>query len=382
MLQSVSPPIHHSVNTSLTNPSSSQFSLVGNLNILNESKSQFLSAEELHKKIESESNNIGFVVGKLLRELYDTTVNLFKKLRSWNVEDEPTASQSISPLSSEPARPQALILRSTYKKYPFENIFDYLSLQSFNYHLFLNQISEYYQVNSNLVANIQEFCGAIKKASDIGPVKLLILSGHGSSSLFHLGDTHSPSNYISVNEYLTNDKNALSCLKLLDSNVRIVIESCNVGADNPVTLIEGDYPSISINIQKLIAIHAPGSTVYAPDFYTFKNSLSITFSPNFQVSSLGAHLGSFYADGIIHSSLSFLSHLLDYPNLKHAMQRSFKKISPDETEFCQEVLPFITMPRYCLHAGVKPSDDAVQACEEDEKCDRVATAIYQKIGIN
>lgn len=379
MLQSAFPLIHHSINDSFAKSISGQCSLVDHLN---KSKTEFLSAEQLHKKIESESNNIGFVLGKLLRELYDTTVNLFKKLRPWNTEDEPTVSQGIPPLILEPSRPQALILRSTYTNYPFENIFDYLSLQSFNYHLFLNQISEHYQINSDSVANIQEFCGAIEKTSEQGPVKLLIISGHGNPSFFQFGNTDSRNNYISVNQYLTNNNNALSCLGLLDGKVRIVIESCNVGTDNPIRLVDVDYPSISLNIQKLIAIHAPGSTVYAPDFYTFKKSLSITFSPDFQVSSLGVHSGYFYADGLLHSSLSFLSLLLDYPNFKQAMQRSFKKISPEETEFCQEVLPFITMPRYCLHAGVKPSEDAVQACEEDEKCNRVATAIYQKIGIN
>jgi len=212
-----------------------------------------------------------------VHDLYETIQTSFQNA------EQPVQSATIDNLTCAPKEntPQALMLRA--KPPAIERIFnDGILGVSRQREKLLTKLSTFYQVHSNEVDNIRQFCQAIERASLSGPIKLLVIEAHGTASTLRLG-----SETINVEDFF-NGQQDLSCLTLMAPNVKVVLASCDTAHDHQHVFENGDV--ISFNTQKLFAHYLPSGTVYAADFTVLKGSLDIALQPTFKIHAYGTDI--------------------------------------------------------------------------------------------
>lgn len=241
------------------------------------------------------------------------------------------------------------------------------------------------------VKNIKQTCDVLEKLYANGPIKLFISQMHGSpiSMRFHTDVEINLKNYFSETPLWEQD---LSCLdRFLDPQAIIILESCSTALEWMNPFEAGKY-EIPMNMHKFIAAQVPGRTVFAPDVDVFMGTLQIQYEPIFTVSQKG--LG--FTRELIGSCGSLLSdkeeaqscraekeaELLKKMNhvregyLKGNMSLPvvpFKVISPTNAPDCERPLVYYSMQKYCDRAGVNPSKEAIEDCEDNFFCARTLT---------
>jgi hypothetical protein len=368
----------------------------------------YLSVEALQRKIENDSQNIGFVIGKGLRETYDTTIhwlkksyssiktNLklainwiqnayaslknFRKNHSVNSEDFDYAlHETINAETSiegyedhfKKSYPQAIVLHANY----FNNFVEKFADQAFlrkteRNEQFLNNLAKNHRVHNLVMFQVKDLCEIIEKAHQLGPIRFLKLAMHGESRGMVITDKNDDyfEDHIDIYDFYSGANRGsqdLSCLDLMDEGSIIILESCNTAQDTRLRYTHYSFP---MSIQKLFALHAPQSKVFAPDFYTWKNSIVIKHDakPTIQVYSQGLDSMPFS------NPLGFLKiflFLLDNPYLNEFVLLSpLKEVSAEKSDFCKEVLPYFSMKRFCDRAKVHPDKQKINQCLKEPKC--------------
>lgn len=234
-----------------------------------------------------------------------------------------------------------------------------------------------------------EICETLATVNQFGPIKLLILNGHGSPYSIQLGSTTDPYGAIYINQYFTtntNDELSLSCLDTyLDKDAIIILESCSTAREHKHRLKDSSY-SFHINMHNLIAMLAPGRSVYAPDYDVWTSSMEIDFRSPVKVTGTGADITKFFEECSTIFQIIFNKNCKGFQSLeKEAFKsavpyfigngtlpiRPFKVVSSENAPFCKEVLPYFRAKKYCDNINLKPMAQAIQECEKDAICKQI-----------
>lgn len=326
--------------------------------------------------------------------------------------------------------PQAIILKTAYENYYAQRLLAPYSLD------LLNGLAQNYDVHLDTISTIPQLCKSINRVANLGPIKFLLINGHGYQDILGLSGIGSSGSAIQavleqplqeLNVSITDEN--LSCLERLDKDAIIVLQSCFTGSDASLAVPNSNY-TIPMNIQKLIAYHAPGRTIYAPQYAMLGHSFKIEFEPSFHITALGmylntdhyhnalneinlkldtnqAHLNTLemqmlrftafiinnfsdnpYAQqfiemtekpakellgewldtlGKVNEIFSFVNFFVN-PLFDDLVKRPLAVISPEKSEFCKETLSYFYLRKYCDAVNVKPNSDKIQECMEETLC--------------
>lgn len=347
--------------------------------------------ESLQKRIEAHSNNIGFVFGKVLREIWDQgVVPLYTHLRAaaekfydyvksfQNQNDEIYAEGTERHMNAyqcdqcdqdkwQQGYPQSLILYSNYRRFRGEEIVQFFLKKSYSHKVFKSQLARRYHLTEKSISNVVELCEAIRDTSILGPINMLVIFGHGTPQEIALGSA--VEHRISLEQQFGDStiEQDLSCLKLLSKKVVIIISACNAAGSFELPL-QNSTQTLPMNIQDLIASKAPGSTIFAPNFFIRQYSLTIEFTPTIRVYASGMEetLRDYpraLFELLVHDQIPFLSKMLLKP---------LSVISPNKPAFCQAYLPYLKMKAYCDTKGSHPHQSKRTECMEDPVCHQTA----------
>ncbi|MBS0288521.1 MAG: hypothetical protein JSS07_00620 [Proteobacteria bacterium] len=267
--------------------------------------------------------------------------------------------------------PQAVIARAVSKSTK-DKIADLFFTMIYPEKLFLGNLARYFQIHDRQTPIVADICKLIRDAKEFGPVVFFMFKGHGNTNIISLGGHQAPEAII-VYDLFNKELRSLqdlSCLSELATGAIIVLESCNTGSENFFYFSDLPHLGFNFNIHRLMAMHAPGSTVFSAEFYMIRGSTSISFSPELKVYGNGFSAQTWPT--LIYGFLKqYLSHYAPANTLHSAYSpqaEQLKIISGQHAEFCKEVIPYSIMNRYCDAIPLKPSAQAIAACMEDESC--------------
>lgn len=363
-------------------------------------EADFITPEELQQKIEAQSLNIGFVLGQQLRYLWDASADFLRNGYSWLKETRRNffldydeldfdfyAHQNINAEECVPERkeqcepeyPQAIVVRGNYFRdiFGIEEYVDEKMIQnSLRNQFFLNSLAKKHRLHDVRISSVHELCELVEKVSKLGSIKLLYISAHGNPTDIWLSDTaNQRKGIIDIFDYYYYNIGAqdLFCLSLLAKNSVIILDSCNNAGGHNIGIDNNPY-TFSTNIQKLVALHAVNSKVFAADFYVFKNSVFLKDDTSFEVYAHGVKTDSFIE--LVKIPLSFLFYIFgEIPVVNYLGMRRLEEISAEKADFCKGVLPYFSMKRFCDNAKIKPIDKALEACNKDPKCEEAVNIL-------
>jgi hypothetical protein len=257
------------------------------------------------------------------------------------------------------------------------------------------------------IRSINQLCDVLEKAkTQFGPIKLLVIEGHGTPGLLYLSNEQK----INSHDYFdANQKHPLSCLNdFLEPDASIVLNSCSTAGDNYYALdsmtnkfikIDSkkvDENSVRMNIQDFFLVHAPGRTVLAPKDILAGGSLRIKLEPSFNADyrvSVELHemiSKLFKKDGIISVGLLYLiekDYIVFFPtSIQRKIYKTIKQglelpkadmdiISPENSSFCTKPISYYAMQKYCDSINKKPMGIDVKNCENNDKCNKTITLL-------
>lgn len=369
-----------------------------------------LTPRDIQNRIRAnEGGHAAFVLGQNLRYMWDTTIqsirstwdtttgilsdiySSFKSLRAShfiNEEDfDYQVHQNINAETCVPGYeeqcekgyPQAIVLHGDYFRDSLEKFLDETIIEnSPRNQIFLNTLTKQHRVHNLKISVDKNLCDIILQVSELGPIRFLFLNMHGSPYeiiTFKHDDPYNFKNKIHIfSFYYTFYNYDLSCLKFMDEQSVIILNSCNTGKEVDLCYSSNDY-KCPMNVQKLFALHAPQSKVFAPDFYTMKNTLVIKQDANskIQVYSHGIDSESYLYGALDCLKLAlpiFSSELLHLytPYLGDFFLKPFKEVSTEKAEFCKELLPYFLMKQFCDKAKIQPEEQKISECENDVTC--------------
>lgn len=283
-----------------------------------------------------------------IKEFTHLSVTKIRGVISFQVfyeQAKPAQSTESATCTLQKNTPQAVMLRSNLPM--IEKIFNdkILGVRTKRENL-LNKLSQYYQTHASEIKNIAGMCKVLEDASLSGPIKLLIMDyPHGTPSTLKFGAEN-----IDVDNFF-NQKQDLSCLKLMAPDVKIVLASCDTARDYHYQFENGDI--VSMNVQKLFAHYLPGATVYAADFTVLKGSLDISVQPVFRAEAHGTDITDTMQhileparllENLYKLNKSYLGITLYYLGYQAPTHRAMIEISPRNSTL--QMQPYFSMKKH------------------------------------
>ena len=236
---------------------------------------------------------------------------------------------------------------------------------------FVGELAKLFNIKEVTPSSVADICSSTKEASMLGPVRFLMFIGHGNPFTYVYNDLNNQ--YISTDHFFNTTLQSmqdLSCLSDFTNQPIILFESCEVSGKDIVNLVPR-RPDLSFdfNIQKLIALYVPYARIYAPDFIVKKKSTWMVFSP------------SEVAYGLSGGFNALMDTLFSINGPSH-FSRKYSAITPENADFCDEVISYHLLKQYCDAIPRMPYSADIQNCVEDPDCEKLIDYLYRIQPIN